>query len=224
MKFLEIIFLLNIIGIISSSAWLSYSLTLQNQLRPALTTLYALKHTRILSLIESSTLGFENFGDIYAFARVDSKQLLSRYELFHWQVQFHTSGIYTKNSLSIYRDTPRFANTTDFDRRPLAGDIVALHVGNSQCLSGYNNTNIANFCKDNALFDFRFHESSKLEILRLDTPTTCQERDTFRFYFSDFSKVLCGATLHTPMIPQRVIVGNFSILLEPYTGYAVLLK
>lgn len=224
MKILELLLGIIIVGILSSSIWLSYTLALPNNTRSALTILYALKHTRLLALIDSSMLGYIKFGDIYSFARVDSKRLLSEYPHFFWQTQFHTSGIYTKNSLSIYRDTPRFANTTDFDRRPLAGDIVALYVGNGQCLSGYNNSNITGYCKNNALFDFRLYESSRLRFLQLDTPTTCQERDTFRFYFNDFGKILCGKPLLTPRNRQQILIGNFRLILEPYTGYAVLLK
>ncbi|GAB0173372.1 hypothetical protein NHP164001_13910 [Helicobacter trogontum] len=222
MKLIEILYSLLIISILATTAWFAYSFSLPNNTRAALTTLYAMKHTRMLSLIDHSKLGYIGFGDIYSFARVDSRRLLQNNMPFHWQLQFHTSGIYTKNSLSIYRDTPRFAHTTDFDRRPLAGDIVALHIGTTQCLSGYNNTNITGFCKDNALFDFRLHESTKLQTLALQIPTTCQERDTFRFYFDDFGKVLCGQNLHMPNNLQKVLVGNIIIAIEPSTGYAFL--
>ena len=222
MKLLEILYSLLIISVLATTAWFAYSFSPPNNTRAALTTLYAMKHARMLSLIDHSKLGYIGFGDIYSFARVDSRRLLQNNMPFHWQLQFHTSGIYTKNSLSIYRDTPRFAHTTDFDRRPLAGDIVALHIGTTQCLSGYNNTNITGFCKDNALFDFRLHESTKLQTLALQIPTTCQERDTFRFYFDDFGKVLCGQNLHMPNNLQKVLVGNIVIAIEPSTGYAFL--
>ncbi|MCI5786677.1 hypothetical protein [Helicobacter trogontum] len=222
MKLIEILYSLLIISVLATTAWFAYSFSPPNNTRAALTTLYAMKHARMLSLIDHSKLGYIGFGDIYSFARVDSRRLLQNNMPFHWQLQFHTSGIYTKNSLSIYRDTPRFAHTTDFDRRPLAGDIVALHIGTTQCLSGYNNTNITGFCKDNALFDFRLHESTKLQTLALQIPTTCQERDTFRFYFDDFGKVLCGQNLHMPNNLQKVLVGNIVIAIEPSTGYAFL--
>lgn len=223
MKLLESIFAIIIIGVLASGAYLSHSLSAPNDTRSTLTTLYALKHTRILSLIDSTYLGFINFGDIYDFARVDSKRLLVNFQNFYWQTQFHASGVYTKNSLSIYRDTPRFASSTDFDSRPLAGDIVALHVGNSQCLSGYNNSNITGFCKDNALFDFRLLESNKTEVFSLRAPTMCQERDTFRFYFSDFGRVLC-ANMAVPNTLINILVGDSTIILEPNTGYAFIVK
>ena len=222
MKLIEVIYTLLIIGILANTTWFAYSFSTTNNTQAALTTLYALQRTRMLALIDHSKLGYVGFGDIYEFARVDSKRLITNNTPFYWQLQFHTSGIYTKNSLSIYRDTPRFASTTDFDRRPLAGDIVALHVGSTQCLSGYNNSNITGFCKDNALIDFRLHETTKIQTLALHTSITCQERDTFRFYFNDYGSILCGLRIHEPQGLQRILVGNIYIAIEPKTGYAFL--
>lgn len=220
MKLIELIFAVMIISIFSCGAIFSFTLSIPNNTRATLTTLYALKHTRILSLVDSTFIGTLDFGDIYNFARVDSKRLLENVDNFYWQIQFHTSGIYTKNSLSIYRDTPRFASSTDFDKRPLAGDIVALNITNSQCLSGYNNTNITGFCKDNALLDFRLFESNKVEFLGLDSNNNCAERDTFRFYFSDYSKILCGVKLHTPNNLVQIYIGKEKIYLAAMSGYA----
>ncbi|RDU72738.1 hypothetical protein CQA66_03865 [Helicobacter aurati] len=220
MKLLELVFVLYICSLLSLGVWIPLSLIKANDNRSALTTLYALKRTRMLALVDSSYFGHIDLKDHYSFKRVDRQRLLRQYEPFYWQLQFHTTGIYTKNSLSIYRDTPRFAETTDFDRRPLAGDIVALSVANSQCLSGYNNTNIAQRCKNNALFDFRLGESNKLQTLRLASLSSCQERDTFRFYFSDISGILCGNPIHKPKGIQTIQVANFYILLNPQTGYA----
>ncbi|STQ86414.1 Uncharacterised protein [Helicobacter muridarum] len=212
-------FVLYLFSILSLSVYIPFELIKTDDTRSALTTLYALKRARIMAIIDSSYIGHLDFKDEYSFRRVDRQRLLNEYALFYWQLQFHTTGIYTKNSLSIYRDTPRFANTTDFDRRPLAGDIVALSLANSQCLSGYNNTNIPQFCKNNALFDFRLGESNSLNILRLLT-TSCNERDTFRFYFSDDSSVLCGNPIHKPNNVQVIQIAKFHIFLNPSTGYA----
>lgn len=222
MNLIQLIFSITILGIIACGAFISHTISLPNNTRSALTTLYALKHTRLLSLVDSTHLGFLEFGDIYNFARVDSTRLLQNSMNFLWQTQFHISGIYTKNSLSIYRDTPRFASSTDYDRRPLAGDIVALHAGNSQCLSGYNNSNITGVCKDNAAFDFRLFEANKSEIFSLEMPSSCAERDTFRFYFSDFGAILCGNPPHFPT-HQRIKAGDSIIILENLSGYAHLL-
>lgn len=220
MNLLESLCVLIVLGILATGAWIAHTLNTPNNTRAALTTLYALKHTRLLALSDYSKLGFIGFGDMYSFARVDSKQLLHNFTPFYWQLQFHISGIYTKNSLSIYRDTPRFATTTHFDGRPLAGDIVALHVGNTQCLSGYNNTNITGFCRDNALIDFRLHEIANIQTLALNAPANCQERDSFRLYFDDFSRVLCGYRRHQPNALIHILVGNITIFVDPTTGYA----
>lgn len=222
MKLIEVVYTLLIMGILASTTWFAYSFSLPNNTQAALTTFYAIQRTRMLALIDYSKLGYVGFGDIYEFARVDSKRLLTDNMPFYWQLQFHTSGIYTKNSLSIYRDTPRFASTTDFDKRPLAGDIVALHASSTQCLSGYNNSNITGFCKDNALIDFRLYETTKVQTLALGVPTTCQEKDTFRFYFNDYGGILCGLHIHAPQGLQRILVGNIYIAIEPQTGYAFL--
>lgn len=211
--------MLYLFSILSLSIYIPFQLTKQDDTKSALTTLYALKRTRIMAIIDSSYIGHIDFKDSYSFRRVDRHRLLKEYEPFYWQLQFHITGIYTKNSLSIYRDTPRFANTTDFDRRPLAGDIVALSLANLQCLSGYNNTNIPQFCKNNAFFDFRLGESNRLEILQLIS-TSCMERDTFRFYFRDDSAVLCGKPAHKPSNVQVIQVARFYIFLNPNTGYA----
>ncbi|RDU59881.1 hypothetical protein [Helicobacter sp. MIT 14-3879] len=222
MKLLELIFTIYCISLLSLLAWLPFNQITKNDTRSYLTTLYALKRARMLALADTSYLGHIGFEDVYSFRSVDRKRLLLRYEPFYWQLQFHTSGIYTKNSLSLYRDTPRFATTTDFDRRPLAGDIVALSTANLQCLSGYNNTNLPARCKNNALFDFRLSESNKLQNLRLLTPSTCQERDTFRFYFSDYSRVLCGNPIHEINGIQGIQVAQFHIFLNAQTGYIFL--
>lgn len=200
--------------------WLPTKLLAKNEARAALTTLYALKRARIQALIDTSHLGHADFVRVYNFRRIDGERLLRVYAPFYWQLQFHITGIYTKNSLSIYRDTPRFATTTDFDRRPLAGDILALSLANSQCLSGYNNTNLDRVCRDNALFDFRLKEASGLEVLRLIKPAFCQEKDTFRFYFRDDSSVFCGILPRELDTDAIVQVGRFYLRLSPKTGYA----
>ena len=224
MNLVELIFALGIIATLASSAYIAKGLSLRDDSRSALTTLYAIKHARLMALIDSSNLGHHSFGDKYLFARVDSRRLLSEVKPFFWQLQFHTSGIYTKNSLSIYRDTPRFATTTDYDRRPLAGDIVALNILNSQCLSGYNNTNITGFCRNNASIDFRLNEIAKLQYFGLQGNSICLERDTFRFYFNDFGAPLCGYNISYLNRAESIQVGVHVISIEPLTGYVRILK
>lgn len=110
-----------------------------------------------------------------------------------WQIQFHLSGIYTQNSFSIYLDTPRQAQTTHYDNRPMAGDIIATQGVNLQCLSGYNNSNISDFCKNNADTYTRLLESFGIK-LQISTQSTCKEKQTGRIYFDNTGKPYCGPT------------------------------
>lgn len=108
-----------------------------------------------------------------------------------WQIQFHLSGKYTQNSFSIYLDTPRFSQTTHYDNRPMAGDLIAIQGLNLQCLSGYNNNNIADFCKNNADTSTRFTESFGVEI-KIQAQDLCKEKQTYRIYFDSLGKPYCG--------------------------------
>ncbi|WP_104697982.1 MULTISPECIES: pilus assembly FimT family protein [unclassified Helicobacter] len=130
-------------------------------------------------------------------------QILISNQIF-WQIQFHLSGKYTQNSFSIYLDTPRFSQTTHYDNRPMAGDIIATQGLNLRCLSGYNNNNISDFCKNNAETSTRFMESFGVEI-KINAQDICRERQTYRIYFDYLGKPYCG-TQKTPITQPFVIV------------------
>ncbi|MCE3039745.1 hypothetical protein [Helicobacter anatolicus] len=138
-----------------------------------------------------------------------------------WQIQFHLSGTYTKNSFSIYFDTPRIAQTTHYDNRPMAGDLIAIQGSNLRCISGYNNTNIADFCKNNAETSTRLQESYGVN-LSITHQLSCKENKTARIYFDNQGKPYCGKT-PTPLTRPFIITlsknyhqKTFCIL--PYTG------
>lgn len=120
-----------------------------------------------------------------------------------WQMQLHLSGKYTQSSFSIYFDTPRTSQTTHYDNRPMAGDLVAIQGINLRCLSGYNNTNIADFCKNNAETNTRLKESYGIN-LQVSTQKNCQENKTARIYFDYQGKPYCGSTI-TPLIQPFII-------------------
>lgn len=126
-----------------------------------------------------------------AFPSIYPQILLSNQTF--WQIQFHLSGTYTQNSFSIYLDTPRQAQTTHYDNRPMAGDIIATQGVNLQCLSGYNNSNISDFCKNNADTYTRLLESFGIK-LQISTQNTCKEKQTGRIYFDNTGKPYCGTT------------------------------
>lgn len=109
-----------------------------------------------------------------------------------WQIQFHLGGIYTQDSYSIYIDTPRHSLTTNLDGRPMSGDFIALEPTSNQCLSGYNNTNVSDYCKNNTSPLVRLREYFKIDKITLSGDGFCQERGGGRIYFDDFGVPYCG--------------------------------
>lgn len=124
-----------------------------------------------------------------SFPSIHAPTLLSDPTL--WQMQFHLSGKYTQSSFSIYLDTPRVAQTTHYDNRPMAGDIIAVSGINMRCLSGYNNTNTADFCKNNTETSVRFLESYGVKI-SIKAQKSCKESQTSRIFFDYQGKPYCG--------------------------------
>lgn len=155
---------------------------------------------------------------------IDPSKLLNYPSPSMWQIQFHLSGAYTQNSYSIYIDTPRFSPTTHLDGRPMSGDFVAIEPFNNQCLSGYNNTNIADYCKNNTSASVRLKESFGIENIILEGDSFCKERNTARIYFDDFGVPYCGKALRPLSKTFKIILvrkkETFSLCISPMTGYA----
>ncbi|MBR7118192.1 MAG: prepilin-type N-terminal cleavage/methylation domain-containing protein [Helicobacteraceae bacterium] len=109
-----------------------------------------------------------------------------------WQVQFHLNGNTTKHSYSIYADTARSANTTNFDGRPMSGDLIAKDPQNKACLSGYSENNLPNECKNNIAKEVRLQETYDVTIDDI-SPSSCKENNTARIYFDNTGMPYCGA-------------------------------
>lgn len=141
-----------------------------------------------------------------------------------WQIQFHLSGTYTHSSYSIYIDTPRYSSTTHFDGRPMSGDFIAVEPFNNQCLSGYNNTNISDYCKNNTSTWVRLKEHFGIERILLEGDSFCKERNTGRIYFDDFGVPYCGKTPRKITQTFKVTLfrkqESISVCVTPITGYA----
>lgn len=127
----------------------------------------------------------------YPSLNVDSA--LIHHHNMMWQVQFHLGRIYTTYSYSLYIDTPRNAVTTHFDSRPMAGDIILKNM-DRKCLSAYNNTNIAQECKNNALPLVRLGEYFGVEHILIESDRFCKEHYGARVYFDRFGVPYCGST------------------------------
>lgn len=157
---------------------------------------------------------------------IDAQALLHHPQKNMWQIQFHTSGIYTQNSYSIYHDTPRISPTTNYDGRPMSGDFIAISPSNSQCLSGYNNTNVSDFCKNNTHPNVRLKERFGVEEMQILAQKSCIEKGGGRVYFDQFGKPYCGRS-PTPLTqPFSIILKKGKnqkvITITPISGYTYL--
>lgn len=186
--FFECILAIALIGVFSI---LSRSI-LNNNLKRASTLMeHALYYTKVMALTQSTY-----YSDIKhtkwlkeRFPSINPEILVSNQTF--WQLQFHQTGIYTRSSFSIYLDTPRYADTTHYDGRPMSGDLIAIEGQNLRCLSGYNNTNISDFCKNNADTAVRLLESFNIQ-LSIKIQENCKERQTARISFNSYGKPYCG--------------------------------
>ncbi|MCE3047119.1 hypothetical protein [Helicobacter kayseriensis] len=219
---LEFIFTLFILGLILGLGGKFYT---QKPLILAGQSLLAdLQHTQSLALQDSRF--FPNLLSTTLThslsPSLDPHKLISPSLRSLWQIQFHTSGIYTQNSYSIYIDTPRYSATTHWDGRPMSGDFIALEPTSNQCLSGYNNTNISDYCKNNASPDVRLKEQFGVEKITLEGDSFCKEKDGGRIYFDDFGVPYCGRNPQPISKPYKITLykgkESLKICVAPLTG------
>lgn len=134
-----------------------------------------------------------------------------------WQVQFHLSGNTTKHSYSIYADTARNAGTTNFDGRPMSGDLIAKDPQNRACLSGYSENNLPNECENNIAKEVRLQETYDVTIDSIELPQDCKENGTARVYFDNKGLPYCGkvnVTGTNTALPQRLSDDSIKITLK----------
>lgn len=180
----------------------SKSLNLQSA---KLTLKSSLQELKILSLSDSYIFTQLDSAKLYAksLPSIESIRLLDEGRNAMWQMQFHLGRIYTTSSFSIYIDTPRNAKTTDFDGRPMAGDIVYKDI-NAICLSGYNNTNTSIECKNNTHAKVRLKERFGIDSLFIQADSYCLEGETSRIYFDSVGKPHCGKNPTPLTMPYKI--------------------
>ncbi|PAF42147.1 hypothetical protein [Helicobacter sp. 11S02629-2] len=222
MRLLELVGILVILGVLSFSALFYYRLNGFNSLLASHNISYAMHRARGMALLDSNLMPVSTLSVAPLIPSLNAEVLFNTFRPHMWQLQFHLGGIYTENSMSIYKDTPRNVQTTHYDMRPMAGDILALDALSAKCLSGYNNTNIAAFCRNNAKFNYRLKESLGIQNLEVQSNRTCFERESTRFYFDSLGRVYCGARQER-VSESLVRLANFGVVFEivlvPETGF-----
>lgn len=188
-----------------------------------------ISHLQLLQIVAlSDDSAFLNLKDTAHIAQsypaIDTTKLLTSHKNAMWQMQFHLGKVYTTYSYSMYIDTPRSATSTNFDGRPMAGDIILKNM-DRKCLSAYNNTNTAVECRNNALAQLRLGEYYGIEYMLLSVDRFCKEGSSARIYFDRFGTPYCGKiprAIETPfkIILQKRLVQK-SICILPKSGRVI---
>lgn len=141
-----------------------------------------------------------------------------------WQVQFHLNGSTTANSYSVYADTARNAGTTNFDGRPMSGDLIAKDPQNKTCLSGYSQNNLPTECANNISKDVRLQETYDVTIDSIEMQANCKETNTARIYFDNTGMPYCGKVTingNTATLPQK-LTQSVKIVLKRHSQTATI--
>ncbi|WP_394951519.1 hypothetical protein [uncultured Helicobacter sp.] len=173
----------------------AFSLPSQNQslFIAQRTLLHQLQNAQILALTDQRHFTHTTQLDsLYArYPSINVRKLMAYSKSALWQVQLHIGKVYATSSFSLYIDTPRDAISTDFDSRPMAGDIIAMD-STRQCISGYNNTNTSFDCKNNLSINARLGENLGIENMEIFSPSVCGERESGRVYFDFLGFAYCA--------------------------------
>lgn len=190
MNLLELLLVFSLIALT-----LVFSLPSQNQslLIAQRTLLHQIQNAQILALTDERHFTHTaQLDSVYAlYPSINVRKLIAYAKNALWQVQFHIGKVYATSSFSLYIDTPRDAISTDFDSRPMAGDIIAMD-STRQCISGYNNTNTSFDCKNNLSINARLGENLGIESMEIFSSSVCGERESGRVYFDHLGFVYCA--------------------------------
>lgn len=175
----------------------AFSLPSQNQslFISQRTLLHQIQNAQILALTDQRHFTHTaQLDSLYAhYPSINVRKLVAYSKSALWQVQFHIGKVYATSSFSLYIDTPRDSLSTDFDSRPMAGDIIAMDSAR-RCISGYNNTNTSFDCKNNLSINARLGENLGIESMEIVAPSVCGERESGRVYFDMFGFAYCAKT------------------------------
>lgn len=224
-SYLELIFVIFIFAITAYVASPKFNLSLNvaaNQL------LSHIRYAQHLALNDSLIFNTKNQANLLSriHPSIDPDKLLNRKQF--WQIQFHQTGIYTKNSYSIFFDTPRFSPTTDNDNQPMPGDLIAVSGANKKCLSGYSTDNTPFECRNNTEVSVRLFEAFNINKLDFSGDSYCKEMGTFRILFDEFGKPYCSKNKQALTKIMKITLyknkDSKSICITPESGYAYFCK
>lgn len=208
---LELVFIIVMLGVMAGVAVMYIPQTGLQQASDYL--IQNIKYTKLLAQTDDR---FYTMRDNSVASSVNPDTQSRYWQAGMWQIQFHLSGSNIANSYSIYADTARSAGTTNFDGRPMSGDLIAKSPHNKACLSGYSMTNLPSECNNNIAKEVRLQETYGVTIDKIYMQANCTENNTARIYFDNAGIPYCGGVSisgSTATLPQR-LVANAEIILK----------
>ena len=197
---LEVVFIVVMLGVMAA---VSVMYIPQTKLREAADYLIQnIKYAKSLAQTDDRFFAMQD-DSITSYADVQTQY----WQAGMWQVQFHLSGDTTANSYSIYADTGRSATSTNFDGRPMSGDLIAKDPQSKACLSGYSQSNLPDECKNNIAKEVRLEETYDVTIEGIELQSSCNETRTARIYFDNAGLPYCGGVSisgGSATLPQRL--------------------
>ena len=193
---IELVFVIVMIGILSAvSIWYLPRTELK---QAAETMINNLKYTKTLAQLDDRyfLMGDANQTDKTIInnqvaANADKKAL--------WQFQFHASNNSgsdsgADNTYTIYAENATSGSTTNFDGKPMNGDMIAQDPMTKECISGFSGTDLRN-CTDNYGFarEARFYDTyqTELESIQSDDCNGWRKSYTFAIYFDSKGLPYC---------------------------------
>lgn len=198
---IELVVIVVILGILST---IGVMFIPDTKLQQAADTLISnLKYTKVLAQTDDR---YYTINDGSITNNVNLANQMKDWKKGMWQLQFHLSGNNAKGSYSIYADTGRNAATTNFDSRPMDGDLIAKDPINMSCLSGYSDNNLPAECLNNISSEVKLYETFNITRLEISIDQACLERDTARIYFDSRGLTYCGKNPTRMQTPAKVVL------------------
>ena len=186
---IELVLIIIILSVLSTAGIMYMP---DNKLRQAADSLISnLKYTKILAQTDDR---YYSMHDGSMPSSVNLNKQMENWRKGMWQFQIHLDGSNARGSYSIYADTARTSNTTNFDGRPMDGDLIAKDPINMSCLSGYTISNLPKECENNISREVRLSEIFGVNKIDITLDGSCKENGTARILFDNKGMPYCGRT------------------------------
>lgn len=200
---IELIFTIVLIGILSMAG---YMMIPDNRLQQAADSIISnLKYTKMLAQTDDR---YYTMPDSSMPNSVNLNKQMENWKKGMWQFQIHLKGSNAEGSYSIYADTGRTSNSTNFDGRPMSGDLIAKDPINMSCLSGYTMSNLPKECENNIAREVKLAETFGISKIEITTTNCVKESDATRIFFDNKGLPYCGKNPVRMTAPTKIVLSK----------------